>query len=162
MIFAVLSDTHNNKQCVELALASIRDRGIGTIVHCGDICDAETVRLFSNFDVRFAIGNGDRDLQSLAEAVKSEFGSGRLAPFHEFEMGSVRFAACHGHTETLARLVSSEKHRIVFHGHSHRRKDQRLGDSRIVNPGAIGGLKPESRSYCVVDPENETIEFVEV
>ena len=162
MIFAVLSDTHNNQKSIELALASIRDREIGTIIHCGDICDADTVRLFADFDVRFVIGNGDRDVQSLANAVKSKFGTGRLAPFFEFEFGSVSFAACHGHTETLDRLVDSGNHRIVFHGHSHRRKDQLIRDTRVINPGAIGGLKPESRSYCVVDPSTEFIDFVEV
>lgn len=162
MRFAVVSDTHNNRKSTEVALASIRDRGIETIVHCGDICDAETVRLFADFEVRFVIGNGDRDLQSLATAVKSVFGRGCLAPFFEFEIGSVSFGACHGHTETLARLIDSGQHSIVFHGHSHRRKDQHIRSTRVVNPGAIGGLKPESRSYCVVDPTIESIDFVEV
>jgi predicted phosphodiesterase len=62
----------------------------------------------------------------------------------------------------LNRLVRSGIHRFVFTGHTHRRRDETIGSTRVFNPGALGGLQFESRSYSVVDltsGEIETIEF---
>jgi predicted phosphodiesterase len=46
MHIGILSDTHGNRLMVNLALAELRERGITTVLHCGDIDDPETVALF--------------------------------------------------------------------------------------------------------------------
>ena len=46
MKIAILSDTHSRIGTVEAALALIAAHGVELILHCGDIEDADTVRLF--------------------------------------------------------------------------------------------------------------------
>src|SRR6266849_5599726 len=70
MRIAVLSDTHSRYQTVEKALALLRDLEINWIVHCGDIEDAETVRLFKGFTTHFVFGNCDWDKAGLQIAMQ--------------------------------------------------------------------------------------------
>ncbi len=165
MEIAVLSDTHNNLKGAEGALNIVRKKGLKTIIHCGDITGPETVALFKDFDAYFALGNMDGDYNALSNAVKPMFGEGKIAPFLEIELDGVRLAACHGHTRTLDRLIESEKYDFVFHGHTHRRRDETVAGAssttRIVNPGALGGLKAQPRSFCIVNLETRAVQFIE-
>jgi len=34
--------------------------------------------------------------------------------------------------------------------------------TRIINPGALGGLGIESRSFCIIDLNTDDVEFVHV
>ena len=52
MRIGIVSDTHGNRLMVHLALAELRQRGITTILHCGDIDDPETVACISRIPKR--------------------------------------------------------------------------------------------------------------
>ncbi|MGH7227530.1 MAG: metallophosphoesterase family protein, partial [Gemmataceae bacterium] len=43
MRIGIISDTHGNRLTTTRALAELRERGITTLLHCGDIDDPETV-----------------------------------------------------------------------------------------------------------------------
>ena len=162
MKIAVLSDTHNNREYTNRALEATRAEGVSTIIHCGDISDPETIALFDGFSVSFALGNADRDYAGLKRSAESLTPSATVAPFFELAFDGVRVAACHGHTETLIRLIGSGAYEYVFHGHSHRRKEERLDGTVVVNPGALGGLRAQTRSFCFVDFDRKHVRFVEL
>jgi putative phosphoesterase len=162
MKIAVLSDTHNNQEYTNRALEAIRAEGVSTIIHCGDISEAETVGLFNGFSVSFALGNADRNYGELKRAAESLVPSAAVAPFFTLSYDGIDVAVCHGHTETLRRLISSGSYGYVFHGHSHRRKEERLDDTVVVNPGALGGLRAQTRSFCFVDFGVKRVGFVEL
>jgi predicted phosphodiesterase len=69
----------------------------------------------------------------------------------------------HGDNEkVLGNLISSGKHAYVFHGHTHRRRDQTIGHTRVVNPGALGGTRRQSRSFCILDLATGEMRFVKL
>jgi predicted phosphodiesterase len=45
-------------------------------------------------------------------------------------------------------------------GHTHRRHDARVGLTRVINPGALGGTQHEARSVCVLDLANDQLEII--
>lgn len=48
----------------------------------------------------------------------------------------------------------------VFLGHTHYRMDKMKGNCRVVNPGSLGQPRDNNGfSYCILDTENDTIEF---
>lgn len=173
---AVVSDTHGNAENLAAALSAIKSMGITTILHCGDIGDPDLLELFKELDAYFALGNMDTGYSELLRRTRSPSGESnatgksgphRIAPYHKLIFDGVGIAFCHGHTETLDRLVSSECFQFVFHGHTHKRKNITIDTTssiktRIINPGALGGARNQTRSFCIVDLEVGTPEFFEV
>ena len=89
MHVGILSDTHNRHDTVERALAILRERGVTTVLHCGDIADSETVWLFHGFTVSFVFGNCDFERVALAHAIDG-IGGTLYRPFGEVEWDGVR------------------------------------------------------------------------
>jgi predicted phosphodiesterase len=59
-------------------------------------------------------------------------------------------------------LISSGIYAYVFRGHSHTRLDQRIGATRVINPGSLGGKRPQTRSICVLELPNGKAKFIEI
>ncbi|MFP4484568.1 MAG: metallophosphoesterase family protein [Spirochaetaceae bacterium] len=162
MTIGIVSDTHRNTARPREALDTFRDRGIQTVFHLGDIGGAKVVTLFSGFDAYFVYGNADRNMEELTREIEGTFGEGRLAELHDLEFEGVRLALCHGHTRKLDELVSSGDYDIVLHGHTHKRRDETVGGTRVINPGALGGIKWQSRSFATLELPSGSLEWIEV
>jgi putative phosphoesterase len=162
MKIGIISDTHDNQQNLEAALEILEAEGVTTMLHCGDICGPGIVQALAGFDVWIAQGNMDRHL-GLARTVEETLGRGRLAWFHRPTLDGCPLALIHGdNTEVLGNLISSGQYTYVFHGHTHRRRDQTIARTRVVNPGALGGIRRQSRSFCILDLTTGEIRFVEL
>ncbi len=161
-MIGIVSDTHGNADNAAEALDLLRRRDIETVIHCGDIGGAAVVSLFAGFDAWFVLGNVDRDYQLLADAVRNVCGPGRLAMTHRLEIGGKRIAVCHGHTEEFGRLWEAGDIDYLLYGHTHRRRNERLGEVRVINPGALGGLWRQSRSFAILDEQNDELQVVEL
>src|SRR5437016_5846567 len=68
MLLAIISDTHSRTVSVESALQIMAERGVETILHCGDIQDGDTVRLFPAH-THFVFGNCDHGRKEIERAV---------------------------------------------------------------------------------------------
>ncbi len=163
MRLGVLSDSHDDLVNLEIALADYRRRGISQLIHCGDLIGAATARLLAGFELIYVDGNMDREAAEIYRTLRELDPHNIALPTFEGEIAGVSIAVTHGDDPgELARVIRSGIHRFVFTGHTHRRRDETIGSTRVFNPGALGGLQFESRSYSVVDlasGEIETIEF---
>ncbi len=151
MKIGLISDTHDDLRNLKAALEALRAEGVTKVFHCGDVCQPGTIRTLAGFDVWIAQGNMDRHL-GLAQAVEETVGHGRLAWLHQPTLDGYPLAMTHGdNEEVLSSLIASGQYAYVFHGHTHRRRDQTVGRTRVINPGALGGMRWQSRSFCVLD-----------
>ena len=161
MKLGIISDTHNHFENLKAALAYLRAVKIDLLVHCGDATSLEVVQALSGFQVVYLFGNGDFLTGAMQETLAG------LAP-HNFagltytdHLDGVAIAATHGHLEgELDRLVTSGRYDIVIHGHSHRRRDNLVGRTRVINPGALGGLHIETRSFALLDLADRSLRFI--
>lgn len=163
MKLGILSDTHENVANLESALDAYRAEGITQIIHCGDLTSADTARCLEGFEVVYVDGNMDQDLPEIYRALRDLNPHSVVLPTYEGDIGGVSIGVTHGNNGSeLRRLIEAGKHRYVFHGHTHRRRDETRGPTRIFNPGALGGLQFESRSYSILDLQTGEITLVEL
>jgi putative phosphoesterase len=148
MKLGILSDTHNNVENTERALDILRERGAERLIHCGDLTTPGIVALFDGWRVDFVFGNMDKKRGSLKEAVDA-LPSASIGEVFEATLDGTRIVAYHGHD-------------IVLHGHTHRRRDDRVMGTRVINPGALGGTRHERRSLCVLDLGSGSLEVVKL
>jgi putative phosphoesterase len=160
MKLGILSDTHNHADNTRQALDILRERGADRLVHCGDLTTPDIVALFEGWQVDFVFGNMDNKRASLEQAVDA-LPSASIGEVFEADLGGTRIAAYHGHDEDrLYGLIYQGGYDVVLHGHTHRRRDDRVMGVRVINPGALGGTRHERRSLCVLDLVNDDLEVV--
>ena len=163
MLIGVLSDTHNDRKALQAALEVFRAHGVRRLIHCGDLTRPEVADLLEGFQVHYLYGNMDRDPEGIRQRLQALDGRNTAGLVYEGEIEGVPLAATHGHlSDRLEELVRSRRYRLVFHGHTHRRRDETRDGVRIVNPGALGGIRWQSRSCCLVDLGALEVRFVEI
>ena len=164
MKIGVLSDTHNNESNTVAAIQHFRQRQITQLIHCGDVTRSDILAHFTGFQMALVEGNGD-DPVRLRMALREHPHIFFAGPDVSLEFASVTVAACHGDDDSrLAGLANSGLYSWVFRGHSHIRGIKRatIGSTQILNPGALGGRRVQSRSIAIVDLVANTAEFIEI
>lgn len=163
MKIGILSDTHNNIENTRRALEVFRKHHVSRLIHCGDITSISVVELMKGFHVTFVFGNMDQHHADLLEAAKKAFGMGSMGYNYTADIDGSRVAVCHGDDqEMLNNFINSGVNDYVFHGHTHMRRDDRVGNTRIINPGALGGKQKEPRSICILDLKSGRASFYHV
>ena len=163
MKVGVLSDTHDDETNLRVALDAYRQQRITQLIHCGDMIGPEIVGQLKGFQVIYVDGNMDRESGEIYRRLRELDPHSVVLPTFEGEIADVSIAVTHGDDlAELNRVIRSGIHRFVFTGHTHRRRDETIGPTRVFNPGALGGLQFESRSYGVVDLVSGEVEVIEL
>jgi putative phosphoesterase len=154
MRIAVISDTHSRTSSVVAALDIMAARSVEAILHCGDISDAATVRLFPAHS-HFVFGNTDYMRDEIAEAVR-EIGATLHGAWGNLEFAHKTLAFTHGDdSQLLSDLEHAGTLDFLFHGHTHVAKEHRTGKTRVINPGAI--QRVAVRTFLLLDlPSGDT------
>lgn len=163
-MLGILSDTHNNEANLLRALDVFRGAGVETIIHCGDVTHPDTARLLDGFRVILTFGNGDLTEGEIINTLKYYRAENYAAHSFSGEIEGVMVAAAHGHEASrLQALVQSGKYAYVFRGHSHLTEDMRYPNgTRLINPGALGGLQREPRQCALLDLRSGELKRVEI
>ena len=162
MKIGILSDTHNHIENTRRALAIFREAQPEHIIHCGDFTSPEVLEFLVGWSASFVFGNMDRDRAALKATVRHFFCT-TIGEHLTMELDGKRIAVCHG--DDLAQLdefIHSGIYHYVLHGHTHRRRDEMVGQTRVINPGALGGRQAESRSVCLLDLSTGDVRFEEI
>jgi putative phosphoesterase len=160
MKIGIISDTHDHLGNLEKALQILKGDGVTTLLHCGDVCGPGILQALAGFDVRIARGNMDRH-PALIQVAGEMLGQGGLARLHRFTLNGYAAVMLHGDDEEqLGALIASGEYAYVFHGHTHRRSEKKIGHTHVINPGALGGTRWQQRSFCILDLKTDEARFI--
>lgn len=164
MRIGVLSDTHNNIGNLLKALRFFEEEGIKNLIHCGDMVNVFTAKQMTGFDVIYVNGNMDDSAAAVNDTLWLLNPNNETpGDFYTGKIGGVNIAVTHGHISgKLDQLIRARRYHYVFHGHTHRRKDEMNGKTRVINPGALGGAHYEPRTVCIVDLEDQEVQPVTI
>ena len=163
MNIGILSDTHNQLSNLISCITTLEDRHVQTVIHCGDLVDEDLIQYFMGFQLIYLFGNTDMNTSTIQKRVQ-HLGNGSQAGYHfEGVLGGKRIFAAHGDVEgQISQAAQSKLYDYVFYGHTHRFKDESRCKTRLINPGALGGIRRESRSFCILDLETGKLERIQV
>ncbi len=162
MKIGLIADTHNEQVKVRVALSRFRREAINTLFHAGDVADCATLNLFVGFDAWIACGNMDRD-SGLPATARGLFGAGRWAAEHILSVDGVKVALLHGDNGSqLETLIRSGLYRYVIHGHTHAAKDETVGPTRVINPGALSHPRGAAATCAILDLDADQVEWIEI
>lgn len=153
MRIAVCSDIHDNIWKLASLLQNVSE--CDALIFCGDFCAPFTLsQIAEGFAgaVHVVWGNNDGDkwlLTQTAQATNNVFLYGDLA---ELKVGERAVAV--NHYPRIARpLAASGAYDAVFYGHDHTARQERVGQTLLLNPGEVMGRFGKS-TFAVYDAES--------
>ncbi|MEM2869332.1 MAG: metallophosphoesterase [Thermoplasmata archaeon] len=162
MLIGLISDTHDSLPAVEAAALVMRKRGVGLVLHAGDIVAPFVAPALAKAGVRVVAvyGNNDGERAGLKKRFK-EIGelAGDLA---EVDPEGRRVAVYHGTERALAdALTGCGRYDLVVLGHTHEPRIERRGRTLVVNPGEACGYLTGKRTLALVDTGSMEAELVD-
>ncbi|SFR96454.1 hypothetical protein SAMN05216559_1603 [Halomicrobium zhouii] len=162
MLVGIVADTHDNLALVEAAVETFEERGVETVIHCGDIVAPFSAAPFDS-EFAFHAVRGNNDGEWALAATINEFGTyhGEMA---ELTLDGTDLGVYHGTSEAIVEaLVASANYDYVLHGHTHERTHEVFEGTVQINPGGIAFEgAPEPFSVAVLDTETGEVEFEEL
>jgi len=161
MKIAIISDTHDNLASLKKAVSFIKKEKIKVLIHCGDIFKPETLKEgLKGYQGKIYIIFSEADA-SFSEIPENSFeGLAKSKVFEQFgaiKINKKKVAFCH-FPEIARNLAESQKYDLVFYGHTHKPWEEKVGKTRLVNPGNIAGILFKS-TFAIYDTETGKLEL---
>lgn len=158
-ILGVLSDSHGRAGITARAVKSLIEKGANLLIHLGDVETDEVIDELVGHNSRLVFGNCDWDtgpLSRYAESVgvKVDHPAGRL------EIDGKVVAFTHGHLQDEMDKALTDKVDYLLHGHSHELRDEMVGKTRIINPGAL--FRASRYTAVILEPATDRLEIIEI
>ncbi len=159
-MIGIISDTHENEAAIIKAVDLFRKRNVDLVVHCGDIISPPVLKNFEGLKMKLVFGNNDGERNGLINMCK-KFGFEEIKDELEFVYKGKKFYVYHGtDQEQLDDAIKSNKYDYVLTGHTHLKRDEKIGKTRVINPGALFMAYPYTAAFLDVD--SDELEFVEI
>lgn len=161
-LIGLLSDSHGQAAATHRGVAALLDKGVNILLHLGDIGSVAVIDtlIVDGIESRLVFGNTDYDREDLKRYARNlgitvDDTAGRL------ELGNGRqLIYTHGHNPQFLAQALAEHVAYFCHGHTHQKRDERCGRTRLINPGALS----RATEYTVarLDTNEDTLVFCEV
>jgi putative phosphoesterase len=158
MLLGVVSDTHGHVEHARQAVRRLESLAVECVLHCGDIGSPAVVPLFASWPTHFVFGNVDYGRDALRSAIAAA-GQSCHDDFAELELAGKRIAMLHG--DDLRRLqatIAGGRFDLVCQGHTHVPRVERIGETLVLNPGALFRATPHT--FAIVRLDKLDVEII--
>ena len=160
-MIGIISDTHDNIFAIKKAVEIFKKRNVDLVLHLGDIIAPVTVLYFKGLRTKFILGNCDGDVENIRRII-NEIDGEFLGIFSELELENKKIALLHGQdTKKLNELILTGQYNYILHGHTHVKRNEKVGMARIINPGAFYPTV-EEKTIAILDVINDEVEFIKI
>ena len=168
MKICIVSDSHDNRHLLEIAVDDARQRGAEAVLHCGDVVAPTTLKVLQKFGLPVHVVHGNNigdpmataQLSSNPESVVQYYGQDagiELAGRRIFLVHYPHYARAMGATGDWD---------LVCCGHDHRAEIDSIANVKqtetvFINPGTVAGIGAPP-TYVMGDLVKMTFEIISV
>ena len=157
MILGILSDSHGQATITAEAVEQLVNCGAEQLIHCGDVGSEAVLEELLIRPALVVWGNCDYDRSTLSRYARS-LGIAAAAPHGELSCEAGRIGVFHGHEPQFPSATRAGRYRYLLYGHTHLRADQRVGPTRLINPGALH--RARVKSVALLDTAKDKLQFL--
>jgi putative phosphoesterase len=173
MLIGIISDTHDHLQGLQKAIDIFKKKKIEMLIHCGDWVSPFTLEFFDreiqplNIPIKSVVGNNPGDIKRTLQSNNKMNNPIEWAKTVTLEV-NINGKKCivyHGDDyELLDSLIDGQKYDIVFTGHKHSVRNEKVGKTLVINPGATcyasEGKITGKASVAIYNSETEKVEII--
>lgn len=163
----LLSDTHGRAGIARDAVEMLLDQGADMLIHLGDVGTAEVIDALAvqppdtdeQVEAHLVFGNCDWEAKALARYAR---GLGVIVDelAGELSIDGKRVVYTHGHESTIMDSVIASGVDYLLHGHTHLQSDDIIGQTRVINPGAL--FRARRHTVALLTPATGQLRVLEV
>jgi len=138
MKIAIISDTHDRLDNIELALNYINAQDCKVLIHAGDLALSETLEFIADRfhgEIYIVEGNADLDPEITEKLTDIYPELQYFKKTAELEIGGLKIAVTHKPVD--AKKLAGPDFDLVIHGHDHKPWQSFVGKCEILNPGNL-------------------------
>ena len=161
MILGVVGDTHNRLPNVEKIIDIFNEKNVDKVIHTGDITQAKTLSRFSRLSCPLigVYGNNDLEEEGLKDVAEQNGFNFQLPPFL-LKINNKKIAIFHEPEDFKNFLKKDPSIQLIIHGHTHRYRNEKIGDVKIINPGECAGFVKGKNAVGLLNLKNLKFERV--
>jgi putative phosphoesterase len=163
MKIAIISDIHDQIDNLNWAINQLQDKNISHIFALGDYASSYIIERLQIHDVPINAvwGNCDGDKQSMLRASQNEnrnitFANGN---FDTIELEKQRYFITH-FPSLAEHAATTLEYDAVFHGHTHYKRNEKIGNTPIINPGKLALYPNDEISFAIFDTKTLVADFI--
>ncbi len=161
MKIAVVSDSHDNIWNMKKAVWQANDAGADLMIHCGDLISPFMLEELDAFrgHIHLILGNNSGDQILLMKRLASRRKHITFHGWHgRIEAGGLNLGFVHA-PEIACSMARSGEFDMVFFGHTHIWKMDKVDSTVLLNPGEIMGKK-EPAGWALVDTADRSARHI--
>ncbi len=154
MLIGIVGDTHNNLKNISKICEIFNAEEVDLVIHTGDITLPKSLKAFKKLKCKLlgVFGNNDIDEKNdLLEASKGFKCKIYDEPFF-CELNNKKICIVH-HPELINENLIQQVD-FIFHGHTHRYRNEVIKETIIFNPGECAGFLKGKNQIGLLDIEN--------
>ena len=161
MRIGVVSDTHNNLKNIDKIISLFNEIGVESVFHTGDIANSTSLEKFSRLNCKLygVYGNNDRSETDLDVVVKRNNFLFSNPPV-KITKGDRSIVIFHEPDLVEEFLLDNSNIDLVLHGHTHRYRNEIVGNTLIFNPGESAGILKGRNAVGMVDLKSLSAERI--
>jgi len=157
-IIGLLSDSHGQASITRRGVDVLLAEGVSLILHLGDIGSFDVIDALATdaAESRIVFGNTDMDQASMARYAQG-LGIAVDDPVGRLDWEGQRLVFMHGHNPNAMTQALADQVDYLCHGHTHEKRDQRCGATRVINPGAL--CRAAQYTVATLDTQRDQLHF---
>ena len=151
MIVGVTGDTHNNLKNISKICTIFNENGVDLVFHTGDISLPKSLLCFRHMHcpVIAILGNNDIAERKELEEAANNFDCKIFDEPYSTELDSKKISVIH-HPDLINNRMLEEND-LILHGHTHRFRLEKIGETIIFNPGECAGFMEGKNQVGIID-----------
>ena len=180
----LLSDSHGRVEATRRGVDTLLSHGAELMIHLGDVGGVEVIDTLAylessagssrpnSIETYLVFGNTDYDKASLARYARSlgiyvDDPVGCLAVDRDDPHDSShptpserKLTFMHGHDHRAMTQALNQGVRNLCHGHTHHQRNEQVGATRVINPGAL--CRAAVYSVALLETETDRVTFYQI
>lgn len=163
MKIAIISDSHDQWDNLEKVINLANEKECEYILHAGDLISPPGVAILENFNgkVIFVFGNNEGEKVGLARMFDSTEKLTLAGNIFDEEIDGIKIHMNH-YPEIGTLAAQSGNYDLVIYGHNHTYKNELIGKTSLINPGALIGRGIEFTSFVIYDTATKEAELIKL
>lgn len=162
MKLAIMSDSHDNWDNLKQAIKMSNDMNCEMLLFAGDLIAPPGIKILEEFEgmVKFVWGNNEGEKVKLTQLIDASQTVDLDGDIYEAEIDGLRVFM--NHYPKIGELAAkSGDYDLVIHGHTHDYREEKFGDTILINPGEIQGNKNHP-SFIIFETTTKEVSKIEL
>lgn len=160
MKIAILSDAHDAKDNMQLAVQKITEQGADVLLFCGDFCAPPLAKVLTDFKnpIHVVFGNNDGDRFTMVKVTAAASHLTFHGEYADLVLDGKRVGMTH-YPFYAEKMAKSGDFDLVAFGHDHAARIEDHGACLAINPGSLNPAMTQTVGFAIYDTATHTAEL---